>query len=94
MIAVGTQRRDVLLQFLTGALTLAVGGGLARIVLGFGLATLIPRLVASLAGYPELPSLAAVGMSLGLSLEMDVLSGLYPAAQAAWMDPVKALRAE
>jgi putative ABC transport system permease protein len=94
MIAVGAQRRDVLLQFLIEAVALSVGGGVGGVALGFGLAPILARLVANLAAYPELPSAGAVGSSLAVSLAIGVGFGVYPAARAAWLDPIVALRAE
>jgi putative ABC transport system permease protein len=94
MIAVGAQRRDVLLQFLAEALTLSIGGGVAGMVLGFALGAVATRMVAALAAYPEMPSLGAAGVALGFSVGIGVFFGLYPAAQAARLDPILALRAE
>jgi putative ABC transport system permease protein len=94
LIAIGAQRRDVLFQFLTEAVVLSLGGGIGGVVLGFGVAGLLSRLVASLAAYPALPSASAVGQSLAVSIAIGVTFGVYPAARAAWLDPIVALRSE
>lgn len=94
MIAVGAQRRDVLLQFLTEAVALSLGGAIGGVALGFGIAAVLPRLIAQLAAYPDLPSIGMVGISLAVSLAIGVGFGVYPAARAAWLDPIVALRAE
>lgn len=94
MIAVGAQRRDVVLQFLTEGAGLSLSGGLAGLVVGFAGGATATRLVANLAKYPHVPSAAAVALSLGFSLVIGVFFTLYPAAQAARLDPIEALRAE
>jgi putative ABC transport system permease protein len=93
LIAVGAGRRDVLLQFLAEAAALAIGGGVGGVALGFGVAAILSRLVAALTAYPELPSIGAVALSLAVSLAIGIAFGLYPAARAAWLDPIVALRA-
>lgn len=94
MIAVGAQRIDVLLQFLAEAVTLSLGGAVGGVVIGFVLSATLSRLIAALASYPELPSVGAVGLGLGVSIGIGVCFGLYPAARAAWLDPIQALRSE
>jgi putative ABC transport system permease protein len=94
MVAVGAQRRDVLLQFLAEGAGLSLGGGLAGLVLGFSAGAIATRLVPAFASYPHLPSAASVGVSLGFSLAIGLFFTLYPAAQAARLDPIEALRAE
>jgi putative ABC transport system permease protein len=94
MIAVGAQQRDVLLQFLTEGLSVSLIGGLAGVVGGFAGGAAATRLVANLASYPHIPSIGAIGASLAFSLAVGVFFTLYPALQAARLDPIEALRAE
>lgn len=89
--AIGARRRDVLGTFLAEAALLGAAGGLA----GIALATLAIG-VLSLA-FPALPLRIAwpyAGAALGLSVGIGIVAGLLPAARAAGLDPIAALRAE
>lgn len=88
--AVGARRRDILLQILVEAGALSGLGALLGISLGLGLAQVIQAvspLPAAVAA-PWLLLAATMGIGVG------VLAGLYPAARAARLDPVVALRFE
>jgi putative ABC transport system permease protein len=89
-LAVGAKRRDVRTQFLTEAVMLGTGGGLAGIALGFaGIAVL--ALTTDWAVQVEPLS---VGLSFGFALLVGVFFGVYPAHRASLLDPVEALRSE
>ena len=88
--ALGARRNRILMQFATEAVVLALVGGLIGISLGFGLAFL-GRWTLGL--YTEVP-LWAVLLSLGMSSGVGLVFGIYPAARAARLDPVEAMRAE
>lgn len=89
--AVGARRRDILLQFLTEAVSLsAVGGGLG-IGLGYGLcalASLHPKMVDVVVPW------WAVALGFGISAGTGVVFGLVPAVKAALLNPIDALRHE
>ena len=89
-LAVGARGRDVHLQFLVEAVTLSVVGGLIGIAGGTGGSVLLSRL----SGWPTVVPLWAVGMAAGFAMAVGVIFGWYPAAKAAGMDPIEALRQE
>ena len=52
----------------------------------------IPRVVEQFAGIEAVVRLWPVLLAFGISTGMGVLFGIYPAARAARMDPIQALR--
>jgi len=90
--ALGATRQDILLQFLIEALTLTMIGGLAGVAIGYGLGALVAAL---LPGFPaaHVP-LWAVLLSFGFCAGVGIIFGIVPAAKAANLDPIDALRYE
>ncbi len=88
--AVGARRSDIRFQFLVTAFSLAMLGGLAGVALGLAIA----RGVASYASWPTVVTTWSIALSLGVSIVVGVVSGLYPAMRAARLDPIQALHAE
>jgi putative ABC transport system permease protein len=89
--AVGARRRDILLQFLTEAVTLSVVGGGLGIALGYAfcaLASLHPQMVDVVVPW------WAVALGFGISAGTGVVFGLVPAMKAALLNPIDALRHE
>jgi putative ABC transport system permease protein len=89
-MALGARRRDILVQFLIEAVVLCFLGGLVGMLLGIGGALLI----AELAGWPPLISWWTVFLALTFSAAVGLFFGIYPANQAARLDPIEALRRE
>jgi putative ABC transport system permease protein len=89
--AIGARRGDVILQFLTEAVALTGAGGvigiLFSILITFLLSIALPAL------RPEVP-LWAVTTGFFASVAIGVFFGVWPAVQAARLDPVTALRYE
>ena len=88
--ALGARRGDVLLQFLIEAVTLAVMGGAFGVLLGVTIAETITLLI----GMPSAIKLWAVAAGLIVAASVGVFFGVYPARQAAKLDPIAALRFE
>ena len=88
--SLGARHSDLMLQFLMEAVFLSAFGGAAGLGLGF----VITLVAAQLASFPLAVSPFYVFLALFVSSAVGVVSGWYPAARAARMDPVEALRAE
>jgi putative ABC transport system permease protein len=88
--SLGATRAEILWQFLAEASALTFLGGAVGIVIGGGLAYLIARLTPLPASVP----LWAVAAALLVAAFTGVVFGIAPAARAARMDPVAALRYE
>ena len=90
--AVGARRRDVMIQFLVEAVTLALVGGVLGVLLGWGLGVLGASMIP---GFPpaHVP-LWAIVLAFGFSAAVGIFFGIYPAAKASALDPIEALRHE
>ncbi len=93
--AVGAKRRDILSQFLTEATLLSIIGGALGILLGWGISQAIAAISAS-SGTPIYAVLSpgAVLLATGFSIAVGLFFGIYPAARAASLNPIDALRHE
>lgn len=89
--AFGASRRQVRLLFLAEAGALGLAGGAGGLAVGFGLCALLR---AAVPGLPVATPLAYALAALAVSLATGLASGVAPAARAASLDPVEALRAE
>ena len=88
--ALGASARDIRRQFFAEAIALATLGGFAGVVAGWGLALLI----SAVSPLPARVTLWSGGLALALGAGVGVLFGVYPAARAARLDPIAALRQE
>jgi putative ABC transport system permease protein len=88
--AVGARRRDVLVQFLTEALTLSAAGGVVGVVLGF----VASAILSAALDWPTRISLSAVVLAFGIAAAVGIFFGFYPARRASRLDPINALRFE
>ncbi|MGD1908918.1 MAG: ABC transporter permease [Leptolyngbyaceae cyanobacterium] len=86
--AIGASQRDILVQFLIESLILAVAGGFVGSGLGISgvfLLGAITPLEASISG-------SAIAVAVGVSGGIGLFFGVFPARQAAKLDPIVALR--
>ena len=88
--AVGARRQDIERQFLVETVLLSVLGGLIGVAAGWTLA----QIVAAISPLPAKVTLWSVGLALALGAGTGIIFGVYPAARAARLDPIEALRAE
>jgi putative ABC transport system permease protein len=88
--AIGARGRDILAQFLIEALALSLAGGLFGIAVGLA----ISFLIGEIAGWGFIFSPLTVVAAVGFSLIVGIVFGVWPASQAARLDPVVALRYE
>jgi putative ABC transport system permease protein len=88
--ALGARRRDIIRQFVLESATLTFLGGAAGAVAGYGIVHLISRM----SGWPTVFSSASVALGMGVSIAVGVFFGLWPAFQAARVNPIEALRSE
>ena len=88
--AIGARRREILWQFLVEAATLTFIGGAIGLVAGGLVSFAINQFTPLPASVPFWSVVAA----LSASILTGVFFGIYPAARAARLDPVEALRYE
>jgi putative ABC transport system permease protein len=88
--SIGATSSGILIQFLTEAVVICQIGGLLGIVLGIFVGNLVSLLLGSAFVVPW----AWIAMGLALCFVTGLVSGIYPAAKAAQLDPIESLRHE
>ena len=86
----GCPDRDILLQFLVEALVLSSPGGFIGIVVGL----IASAVIAAIAGWGFTFNPLILVVATVFSLIVGVVFGVWPARQAARLDPITALRFE
>ncbi|HEU4602549.1 MAG TPA: ABC transporter permease [Steroidobacteraceae bacterium] len=89
-LAVGAMARDVLLQFLVEAVTLAALGGVIGIILGLSTGALANNAF----HVPFVLNPGIVVLAFAFSAAVGIVFGYFPARRAAQLDPIEALRHE
>ena len=87
--AIGARRRVILTQFLFESSTICLIGGIIGVIISFGVAELIDKLV-----MPASISLPIVFIALIIGILTGVVSGFIPALRASRLNPIDALRYE
>jgi putative ABC transport system permease protein len=89
--AIGAKRHQILLQFLFESLVLCMIGGCIGLLFGYGIGLGVAAAI-------ELPEAYvpfwAVLLAFGFSAFVGIVFGIMPAAKAANLDPIEALRYE
>jgi len=93
--AVGAKRRDILIQFLVEAVVLSVTGGAGGILLGWGISQLVNNMrLGEPTPLVTVVTIEAILLAVSFSVAVGVFFGIYPAARAASLNPIEALRYE
>lgn len=89
--AIGAPDSDIITQFLVEAGILSALGGLIGVALGFALSAILGKMMYDLIVFPS--AFVTIG-ALSFSVVIGIVFGLYPAAKAAQLQPVDALRVD
>ncbi|MCB2182619.1 MAG: ABC transporter permease [Desulfobulbaceae bacterium] len=88
--AIGAKRSQIVRQFLIETVVLSTTGGLIGIAIGL----FIPWMITTVAKMPTVVTPSSLILSLGISMAIGIIFGIYPAVRAAALDPIIALRHE
>jgi putative ABC transport system permease protein len=86
--SLGARRRDILMQFVIESIVMACTGGAIGILLSYIVSAIVDHF------WTSTVPLYAVLVGLALSTAVGLFFGIYPASQAAKLDPIEALRTE
>lgn len=88
--ALGAQRKDIVLQFITESIIMTGLSGIVGILLGIIAGSVISALIK----LPPVVDLKVILLSFFGSVALGLIFGVYPAKRAADLDPIESLRYE
>jgi putative ABC transport system permease protein len=88
--ALGARRSDIMAQMLTESVVLSMLGG----IVGTALGAAIGIAISTFTPVPAAIEPWSVALGIGITALVGLFFGLYPAARAARLDPIEALRKE
>jgi len=88
--ALGAKRRDIMSQVLTESVVLSSFGGIVGIALG----AIAAQVITQVTPLPARLEPWSVALGIGITAAIGLFFGAYPAARAARLDPIEALRRE
>ena len=89
--AIGAKKGDILLQFMLEAATLSLAGGAVGLFVGWSISTIISLISISGQTIQATVTMDIVLLAISVSAIIGLVSGIYPAARAASLDPINAL---
>lgn len=89
-LAIGATKRDIVLQFVSEAVTISIMGGIVGIALGIGSSYAIEKATDIITIISPISILSSFGVSVAIGLGF----GILPARRAAEQDPIVSLRHE
>ncbi len=88
--AIGAKRKQIIVQFLIETVVLSTFGGFIGIIVGIS----IPQVITYIFEMPTVITSLSIILPLIISVGIGIVFGIYPAANAAKVDPIIALRHE
>ncbi len=88
--ALGAKNSSIRAQFIVEAIIICLIGGILGLILGITAGVLLSNYL----GYPAMPSIGGIVVSLVFSMGIGLFFGYFPANKAAQMNPIDALRYE
>lgn len=88
--ALGAKTSDIMFQFITEAILLTLIGGVIGIFIGI----IFGKIIEPSIGFTPIVTTNSILLAVSVSSLVGLLFGIYPAAKAAKMDPIVALRYE
>lgn len=88
--ALGAKNSSIRAQFIVEAIIICLIGGMIGLILGITAGVLLSNYM----GYPAMPSIGGIIISLVFSMGIGLFFGYFPANKAAQMNPIDALRYE
>ena len=88
--ALGAKNSSIRAQFIVEAIIICLIGGILGLILGITAGVTLSNYL----GYPAMPSIGGIVISLAFSMGIGLFFGYFPANKAAQMNPIDALRYE